>query len=301
VHRAKTGSFLFRLACLVAASVGLMAQAQPGVRNPSTGPVDDKGFISRIEFGGSANTLGQEFILNGSAGYQFNRHFALNFGAPLDITHTSATATAGSTTSSGVGDPFVQMLFKVPNSTVNYASAVTTTVPLGDSKKGLSTGRVGIDWNNRFDHSFSLVTPFVAAGLGNTIRDTRFFRRPFTSLGFNTHLEGGADIDVGHNFSIGGSAYGIMPSGQQKVFSKIVDKGAAGSGSQHGAFGSSHETVGGSDLTRDHGFSTWIDADPNKLWNLELAFSRSMGYDLNTVSFTVGLNLGQLAREGNRH
>ena len=301
MQRAKTGWFLLRLGCLLTASVGLMAQAQPGVRNKSAGPEPDKGFISRVEFGGSANTLGQEFILSGSAGYQFNPHFGLNFGAPFDITHTSATATTGSTTSSGVGDPFVQMLFKVPNSTVNYASAVTTTVPLGDTKKGLSTGRVGIDWNNRFDHSFSLLTPFVAAGVGNTIRDTRFFRRPFTSLGFNTHLEGGADIDVGHNFSIGGSAYDILPSGQQKVFSKIVGKGTTGSGGKHGAFGSSHETVGGPDLTRDHGFSACIDADPNKLWNLELAFSRSMGYDLNTVSFTVGLNLGQLTREGSHH
>jgi hypothetical protein len=301
VHRAKTAWFLLRLGCLVAASVGLMAQAQPGVRSNSAGPQPEKGFISRVEFGGSSNTLGQEFIVSGSAGYQFSPHFALSFGAPLDITHVSATATTASTTSSGVGDPFVQMLFKVPNSTVNYASTVTTTVPLGDTKKGLSTGRVGIDWNNRFDHSFALLTPFVAAGVGNTIRDTRFFRRPFTSLGFNTHLEGGADIDVGHNFSIGGSAYGILPSGQQKVFSKIVDKGATGSGGKHGAFGSSHETVGSPDLTRDHGFSTWIDADPSKLWNLELAFSRSMDYDLNTVSFTVGLNLGQLTREGNRH
>jgi len=278
-----------------------MAQAQPGLANNGAAAQDERGFTSRAEFGVSANTLGQEFMLNGSAGYQFNRHFALNFGAPLSITHTSATATTGSTTSSGMGDPYVQLLFKMPNPALNYASAITTTLPLGDTSKGLSTGRVGIDWNNRFEHSFSRVTPFVAAGLSNSIRDTRFFRRPFTSLGFNAHLEGGADLDIGHNLSVGGSAYDILPSGQQKIFSKLVDKGTTGSSSKHGAFGGSHETVGGSELTRDHGFSTWIDADPNKLWNLELAFSRSMGYDLNTVSFTVGLNLGQLTREGHRH
>jgi hypothetical protein len=299
MHRAK--AFLLGVTCLLAASVGLMAQAQPTGRTTGAAPGDARGFISRIEFGGSANSLGQEFILNGSAGYQFNQHFAINFGAPLSITRASATATTASTTSSGMGDPYVQMLFKLPNPTLNYASAITTTVPLGDADKGLSTGRVGIDWNNRFDHSFSRVTPFVAAGLSNSIRDTRFFRRPFTSLGFNTHVEGGAEVDAGHKLSVGGSAYAILPSGQQKVFSKLVDKGAAGSGSKHGPFGSSYETVGGADLTRDHGFSTWIDADPNKLWNLELGFSRSMSYDLNTVSFTVGLNLGQLTREGNRH
>ncbi len=295
----ETGYLLFQLALLVAVSMGLMAQSQPNSPNAATGE-NEKGFISRVELGGSANTLGQEFSLSGSAGYQFNPHFAMNFGVPMYITHSSATTATGSTTSSGIGDPYMQLLFKAPNPTLNYSSAITASAPLGDSKKGLSTGRAGIDWNNRFDRSFSAVTPFVAAGLGNTIRDTRFFRRPFTSLGFNSHFEGGADIDVGHNFRIGGSAYGILPSGQQKVFSKIVDKGAAGSGSQHGAFGSSHETVAGSDLTRDHGFSTWIDANPNKLFDLELAFSRSMSYDLNTVSFTVGLNLGQLAREGSR-
>jgi hypothetical protein len=81
VHRAKTGSFLLRLTCLVAASVGLMAQAQPSVQNAGAGSEDDKGFISRVEFGGSANTLGQEFILNGSAGYQFNPHAAVPFAA----------------------------------------------------------------------------------------------------------------------------------------------------------------------------------------------------------------------------
>lgn len=296
----RTGSVLLQLALVAAVSMSVMAQSQPDSPNVGTGQ-NGKGFISRVEFGGSANTLGQEFILNGSAGYQFNPHFALNFGVPLYITHTSATAATPSTTSSGVGDPYMQLLFKVPSPTLNYSSAITTSVPLGDTTKGLSTGRVGIDWNNRFDHSFSRLTPFVAAGLGNTIRDTRFFRRPFTSLGFNTHFEGGADIDMGHNFSIGGSAYGILPSGQQKVFSKIVEKGASGISGKHGAFGSAHETVASADATRDHGFSTWIDANPNKFLDLELAFSRSMSYDLNTVSFTIGLNLGQLTREGSRH
>ncbi len=289
----------FAVSILLLVASAASAQVQPSSTSATADP--ERGFISHLEFGGSSNTLGQEFLLDGAAGYQFSKHFALSFGMPLYISHVAATSTTGSSTVSGIGDPYMQMLFRVPNQTVNYASAITTSVPLGDPKKGFSTGRVGIDWNNRFDHSFGRLTPFLAAGMGNTIRDTAFFRRPFTTLGFNAHFEGGADVDVGHKLSVGASGYDIAPSGQQKVFSRIVGNGAAGSQGKHGAFGSAHETVGTADLTKDHGFSTWIDADPNKVVELELGFSRSMVYDLNTVSFTVGLNLGQMVREANRH
>ena len=267
------------------------AQSQPASASPDDGP--EKGFISRLEFGGSVNTLGQEFLFGASAGYQFNRHFALNFGLPMYISRVSGTATLPSSTSSGIGDPFLQMLFRAKNPTLNYAGSLTTSAPLGDSSKGFSTGRVGIDWSNRVDHSFGPLTPFVGAGLANTIRDSRFLRRPYTSLGFNAHFEGGADVDLGHDFSIGASGYDIAPAGQQKIFSKIVGKGALGNQGKHGAFGSAHETTGAADLTRDHGFSTWLDASSGKGIDFEVGFSRSMVYDLNTVSFTVGVNLRQ--------
>jgi hypothetical protein len=285
---------------LAVVAVAVSAQSQPVPAAPAT-VEPPKGFISRMEFGGSANTLGQEFVLDGSAGYQFNRHFALSFGLPIYISRASATATTASSTVSGVGDPSLQLLFRAPNPTLNYTGTITSSVPLGSSTKSLSTGRVGIDWNNRFDHSFGQLTPFLASGLANTIHDTALFRRPFTTLGFNAHFEGGADVDLGHNLSIGASGYDIAPSGQQKVFSKIVDKGRTGNQGKHGAFGSQHETTGTADLTKDHGFSGWIDANPNKVLDFELGFSRSMAYDLNTVSFTVGLNLGQMVHQSSRH
>ncbi len=288
------------LAFLVISTGAVRAAAQGQGPNPSPNDAD-RGFLSRLEFGGSSNTLGQEFVLDGSAGYQFNKHFALTFGLPLYITHASATATTSSSTVSGIGDPSMMMLLRFPNQTVNYSTALTTTFPLASTSKGLSTGRVGIDWNNRFDHDFGRLTPFLAAGMGNTVMDSRFFHRPFTTLGFNAHFEGGADLDIGHKLSIGASGYDIAPSGQQKVFSRIVESGNSGSQGKHGAFGSAHETTGTSSLTADHGFATWIDANPTKLVDMELGFSRSMVYDLNTVSFTIGLNLGQMVRESSRH
>lgn len=298
---------MFRRACtsvfvLIVLSIAFPARvAAQGQGSIPPASDADRGFLSRLEFGGSSNTLGQEFVLDGSAGYQFNKHVALTFGLPLYITHASATATTTSSTVSGIGDPSMMMLLRFPNETVNYATSLTTMFPLASASKGLSTGRVGIDWNNRFDHDFGRVTPFFAAGMGNTIMDSRFFHRPFTTLGFNAHFEGGADLDIGHKLSAGASGYDIAPSGQQKVFSRIVEAGNSGSQGKHGAFGSAHQTTGTSSLTADHGFATWIDANPTKLLDMELGFSRSMVYDLNTVSFTIGLNLGQMVRENSRH
>lgn len=288
-----------RLALVFALSAVMAAQSS-APRSNNGSPDPEKGFLSRVEFGGSANSLADVFTVDGSAGYQFNKHFALDFGVPVYMTHASGSS--GLTSGNGIGDPYMQMLLKAPNPTVNYTGLVTTSVPLGDTKKGLSTGRVGIDFSNRFDHSFSRITPFGVVGIGNTIRDTRFFRRPFTSLGFNAHFEGGADVDISKYFSVGASAYDIAPSGTQKVYSKIVAQGGTGSAGAHGrSFGASHTTVGDSSLTADYGFSTWLDANPNKVVDLELAFSRSMSYDLNTVSFTVGVNIAQVMREGSRH
>ena len=52
----------------------------------------------------------------------------------------------------------------------------------------------------------------------------------------------------------------------------------------------------GNDLTRDHGFSTWLAASLPNYVDLQLAYTRSYGYDLNTVTFGMGYNLGAALR-----
>lgn len=272
------------------------SQSDDQESNADQQSADQRGVTSYVEFDGSVNSLGGVFSLTPSVGYNFNHYFGLDVGVPIYMVRGSSST--GSTDTNGLGDPFLGLLFRFPGHVVNYSSSVIGTVPVGDASKGLSTGRFTVDWTNRFDHSFSRLTPFVAAGIGNTIRDTRFFQRPFTTLGFNAHFEGGANLEVWKFFSVGVSGYAIEPSGQQKVFSKLVPAGGVGHNGGHGrVFGVSHETVGGADLTRDHGFSTWIDANPNHVLDLELAYSRSTVFDLDTVSFTVGLNVGRMLRK----
>jgi hypothetical protein len=79
--------------------------------------------------------------------------------------------------------------------------------------------------------------------------------------------------------------------GQQTVFSRVPSNGQV----QHGRFfNENQQTKGSADIAQDDGFSTWLDATPGRGVNLELAFTRSMHYDLNSVSFTIGFNLKQL-------
>ncbi len=270
-----------------------MATAQIQSSGPGRGR-DEHGFTSYVAFSGSSNTLGQVFELDSSAGYNFNEHFGADLGLPFYFLRSSAAS--GSTTNSGVGNLYIDLRLNFPNPAVNYKSVLTGYAPTGSTSLGLSSGRATFDWTNRFDRSFSRLTPFVELGLGNTIRDTSSFRRPYTSLGFNTHFRGGLGYDLWKMISVGAAGYAIVASGQQKIFSRVVSSAPTSAGSSHGVFQNNRETIGSADIAADNGFSAWVDASPSLYLDLELAYTRSMQYSLDTVSFTVGVNLGSLAR-----
>jgi hypothetical protein len=237
--------------------------------------------------------------LDSSVGYNFNQHFDADLGLPIYFVHSSGSTTSGgSTSNTGLGNLHLDLRLKFKNPIVNYTSVLTGYAPTGNTSKGLSTGRATFDWNNHLDHTFGQVTPFVEAGVANTVADTLLFNRPFTTLGFLTHYQAGASVDFLELFSVGASAYDILPSGQQTVFSKLVQGSSGSNPSGHGpVFVNNHETKGSSDIARDNGFSAWVAASPSKYTDLQLGYTRSVHYALNTVSFGVGFNLGALARK----
>ena len=256
---------------------------------PKAAAKDSSGFTPYAAFGGTSNNQGQIYELTTSLGYEFSRHFAAEVGVPFYFIRPSSST--GGTSTNGVGDPFVGARLKFPNPTLNFASALTGFVPVGDSKKGLGTGRGTFDWTTHFDRSFSSLKPFGDVGIANTIVSSPMFVRPYTTLGFNTHFQGGASYEFWRFFSLGASAYDILPAGQQTVFSRV----AHGAAPQHGrVFEGNQQTTGSADIAKDNGFFTWLDASPERVVDLEIGFTRSMHYDLNSVSFTVGLNLKQL-------
>jgi hypothetical protein len=264
------------------------AVAQSG---PQPAAEELTGFTSYVEFGGTANSQGQIYQLTTSVGYDFTPHLGVDVGVPFYFIRPAGSL--GGSSSNGVGNPFLDVRLKFLNPTVNFGSMLTGFVPVGDSKKGLSTGRATFDWTNHFDRSFSRVTPFVNLGVANTILSTPLFVRPYTTLGFNMHVQGGVSYDLRKFLSVGASAYDIVPTGQQTVFSRV----AHGAAAQHGrVFQTNQQTTGSADIAKDNGFSAWVDATPGRLVELELGFTRSTHYDLNSVSFLMGLNLKRLYR-----
>lgn len=269
---------------------------------------EEKGMVFYEKFQGSSNTLGQVMKMDTSVGYNFTKHFGVDAGLPFYFVRSSQTSTTlGSTSNNGIGNAYVDLRLTLANPAINFASTLTGTAPTGDTDAGFSTGRATFDWNNYFDHTFSPITPFANIGVANTVSDTHFFTRPFTSLGLVSHFEGGANLRISRFLGVGAAAYAVLPSGQQKIYSKLIKRQAenpgtassvSGRGAGKGAFESSHVTIGNADLARDNGYSAWFDINPARYLDLELGYNRSVHYALDTFSFTVGFNLGYLAKKG---
>jgi hypothetical protein len=287
------------LIALLVASFSAWAQV------PSA-PDSERGFTEIETFQGTLSSPGNLVKLDSTLGYDFNKHFGVFTGLPLYFTSiSSSTSTTGTTTSSGgtsagIGNFYLGLGFRAPNPALNYASTITVGAPTGSVSKGLSTGRATLDWSNHVDRSFSRLTPFLDAGLGNTVPDSGRIVRPFTSLGGVGHFEEGAEYALTHHFGIGGSGYEITPFGNQKVFSKLVRQGGnvAVSGNGHGVFQNTF-AASGTGLTRENGVSTWVAFQPTRLVRAELGYTRSVTYDINSFSFNLGLNVGKLLRSRN--
>ena len=258
---------------------------------------DETGFASYLEFGGTHNTDGTIYDLTTSVGYNFTKHFGMDVGLPIYFVRPSSST--GGSSSNGIGNPFADAHVKWLSPVVNFGSVLTGFAPLADSKKGLSTGHGTYDWTNHVDHGFGSLTPFGEVGISNTVVDSRLFLRPFTTYGFNTHFRLGANYDVWKIISVGASGYDIVPSGQQTVFSRVV-AGNTIAASHGRVFLNNQQTTGTADIVKDHGFSAWVDANPGRYVDMELGFTRSMSYDLNSVSFTIGLNVGRLYRDSSK-
>ena len=284
---------------LLVANVSLLAQGQTQPSLDSQAQVEsDKGITGFETLHGTINSDSRIYKLDSTLGWNFNKHFGVFAGVPVyianvpssAITNGTTTTTNASRTNIGIGNAYLGFTLMAPNSKLYYASEVTVYAPTGKTTNGLSTGRVGVDWTNRFDHTFHGLTPFFVGGLSNTEPDSAFFARPFISLGALSHLEEGAEYQLVKHFSVGGSGYQIVPFGRQKVFSRL-----SGEGEGRNSFDTSLISIG-NDLTRENGFSTWVALQPSSIARLELGYTRSQTFDLNSFAFNLRMNVGKLLR-----
>jgi hypothetical protein len=266
---------------------------------------EDRGWSFSGSFNGSANSDGVITKAEPVLGYSFNNHFSTYAGVPFYFVNLSSTATSTTTSTTsggfmnGLGNAFLGLRGGVSGESVTYTTTLEVTAPTGDKSRGFSTGRVTADWTNRFSRKFSSVTPFGSLGVANTVSDTAFFVRPFSSLGLVGHFEGGATYDVSPVVRLGASAYAVRGSGQQRIISKVIKRAATTSssgpsrGRENRVFETQTETVSQADIVNDHGFSTWFGVSPKPEVDFHVGYSRSVNYDFNTLFFGVGFHVGK--------
>ncbi len=258
-----------RVPFLLIIAIGL----SPAVHAQSM-PDSGKGLIWYEGLTGTSSSLGTVSRFDSTLGYNFSHHFSVDFGAPILFVHASSSATTTSLRSaSGIGDMYTDLRLTFRNPLVNFVSNIRGTVPTGSTQNGFSSGRATADWSSHFDRAFGHVTPFVDLGVANTVPDSAYFVRPFRA-----------------------SAYAIEPSGQQKLFSRFLNRQTApgNPGASHNrVFQTTPETTGSADIARDHGFSLGFDSNLFHSLDLAVGYTHSASFSLDTVYFGVGVNLAR--------
>ncbi len=250
---------------------------------------------------GTSSSLGTVSRFDSTLGYHFNHHFSLDFGAPILFVQASSSATATSLRSAtGIGDIYTDLRLTLRNPLVNFVSNVRGTVPTGSTQYGFSSGRATADWSDHFDRAFGHVTPFVDLGVANTVPDSAYFVRPYTTLGLTGHFDVDVSIRILPLLNFRASAYAIEPSGQQKLFSKFLNRQMEPTGNPRAShsgrvFQTTPETIGSADIARDRGFSLGFDSSPFQLVDLAVGYTHSTSFSLNTVYFGVGVNLARFS------
>src|SRR6267142_1252419 len=181
--KALVQGFFGLLLALALAALNAAAQTPPA-------PTFETGFTSVETFQGELNSTDRLFKLDSNFGYDFTRHFGVFAGVPLyfgsvsqtpaPVAGATATTAANNGASNGIGNVYLGFGLRFPAKVLNYASTVTAGAPTGSTKNGLSSGRASVDWSNRFEFCAGSFTPFVEAGLANTVPDTSRVTRAFT-------------------------------------------------------------------------------------------------------------------------
>ncbi len=293
-----------RISLIFAFSI-LLAAVTASAQNSIPAYTSDKGAYEVFGFGTTHdNSPSWTSELDTGIGYDFNRVFSVQAGVPFYLVSATTTTSSGTGTTTttnhynSVGDAYLGLNLHKKTDSFGFATGLVGTAPTGSRTNGISTGRPTITWANRAEKDFGHLTPFAEATLGNSLSSTQRFRRPFTTLGAVSTVTGGTSIDLFKSVSFEASAYDVLPIGDQKMYSHAANQAAAGAGSpgaSHRPFQTAAVTSGTASLTKDHGFSGGLSFNPTRRVSLDFAYTRSIGYDLDSIGATVSFRLGHLA------
>lgn len=257
--------------------------------------------IAFAEFQSSYSSLGIVGTVDIDAGFVFNDHISADIGLPLILTRSpfSPVIDRKYYWSGAMGEPYLDIRYTRKVHEADFTSILTGTIPASNQDRIFTTGRFGVDWFNHIEEKMGRFTPFLNVAASNGAVSRYIIPRPFTearpfqSLGFLSDYEAGSDFRVIHGVSIGASAYAALPAGPQKIFSRFLLPFSAlgdrtdGSVNHHRYFDQTFETVGHSSISRDNGYSGWLDVARFQPFDLQLGYTHSVHFALDT--YTVNL------------
>jgi hypothetical protein len=265
------------------------------------------GFTGFIQTQDSANLVGTVLMFDADLGYGFTEHLSGDVGVPVIFSRNPFPPVTNHDYYWSVllGEPYVDVKYTGVYHNVDYTSVLTGTGPVANEDKIFTTGRFGVDWFNHLEEQVGSVSPFLNIEASNGAVNRFIMPRPFEearmyqSLGLLGDVEAGFEYKVNNRFvrgvNIGASAYLQDGGGPQKMFSRLVFPYSSleGDGDHDRHWDSSFETKGISTLTRDNGWSVWLDTNPLRNLNVQLAYTRSVHYDMDVYSAVFTFDASQ--------
>lgn len=243
----------------------------------------------------TSTNLGTVYNAGVGLGWNFSDHFGADVGFTLYTVQSpySIVLNHDWRWSTLLGDPFIDVRYATHRGGMDFDSVLTGTIPLSSPERVFTTGRFGVDWFNHIQTSSSYMgfQPFVNFGAANETVDRYILprpydiARPYQALGFMSTFEAGGNFTILHHYSIGASAYAMVPAGTQKVFSRLVasDSTISGDANHNRYWNNAFETIGNSAIDRDNGYSGWLDVHRFPNLTIELGYTFSEHYKLGTT------------------
>jgi hypothetical protein len=276
---------------------------------------------SSVDYNSSATlfSLVPEFGVDSS-------HAALLVGVPYYRSFGSSVS------SGGLGDVYLAGFLRGRAAGLDFGSALTVGAPTGDRTKGFGAGKVTIDTAGTVARRFEFARPWVSAGFANSVFNNVGYQRPYITDGNAVHLSGGVDFTLPRKLAVGIGGFGLLPIGNQVVYSQTVQAGSPGSGTQQtgqqsggmmpgGSMGPGMGTGNGGGMTtppatsmpfydsaqqsmvsasdlRDYGASAWLSVPLHAGLSLGSVVSRSVPFHMTTVRVSIGVDLARLLFPG---
>jgi len=306
---------------------GAKAQTAAASATPAPSPTGWTGFV-QTQYGAASfwNVITADVDL----GYSLTDHLTVDAGLPVIWTRNSYSPVINHDYywSTLLGEPYIDARYSSTYKELHYTSVLTGTIPTTSQNKTYTTGRVGVDLFNHVEDPMGSWTPFLNFGASNGSVNQFIMPRPFNTarpyqtLGLLGDVEAGADYKLNMKHArgakIGASYYVLVPGGPQKIYSRLVFPYSvlAGDGrhlryydsnfeSTIGKYGSSlivsgvygvSARKGVSSISRDNGYSMWLDITRWHPLDVQFAYTRSVHYALDVYTVTLNFDAQNIIR-----